>query len=120
MDDGINILHPNIVGHIQADRRVVEDGTHARFDKHVGDLLSVLRRNDEPPPRRAVGPSKIVVGPTLRDGVWCRMVADPDGFRRVEVLSPQGWVPSHRNVAHLLQAIPGRSESATPSAPSKQ
>ena len=29
-------------------------------------------------------------------------------------LSPQGWVPSHRNVAHLLQAIPGRSELAAP------
>jgi hypothetical protein len=75
--------------------------------------ISVLRRDDDPPPRTR-GPSKIVVGPTLRDGVWCRMVADSDGFRRVEVLSPQGWVPSHRNVAQLLQAIPGRSELAAP------
>ena len=81
--------------------------------------FTVLRRPDEPP-RRVSGTSKIVVGPTLRDGVWCRMVADPDGFRRVEVLSPQGWVPSHRNVANLMQAIPGRSDSATPAAPSKQ
>ena len=81
--------------------------------------LSVLRRADEPP-RRVAGTSKIVVGPTLRDGVWCRMVADPDGFRRVEVLSPQGWVPSHRNVAHLLQAIPGRFESLPPPTSSKQ
>ena len=75
--------------------------------------FTVLRRTDDPP-RRTRGPSTVVVGPTLRDGVWCRLVADPDGFRRVEVLSPQGWVPSHRNVAHLLQAIPGRSELAAP------
>jgi hypothetical protein len=81
--------------------------------------FTVLRRTDDPP-RRVAGPSKIVVGPILRDGVWCRLVVDPDGFRRVEVLSPQGWVPSHRNVAHLLQAIPGRSDGAAPPAAPRQ
>ena len=75
--------------------------------------FTVLRRTDDPP-RPTRGSSTVVVGPTLRDGVWCRLVADPEGFRRVEVLSPQGWVPSHRNVAHLLQAIPGRTELAAP------
>ncbi|HWP65838.1 MAG TPA: hypothetical protein VNO26_08010 [Candidatus Limnocylindria bacterium] len=78
--------------------------------------MTVLRNADEPP-RRAAG-SRVVGRPTLRDGVWWRLVADPDGHRRVEVLSPQGWVPSHRNVAQLLEAIPGRRDVAAPKAPS--
>jgi hypothetical protein len=70
--------------------------------------MTALRQPEEPVKRRP-GTGRIVVGPGLRDGVWCRLVAYDDGHRRVEVLGPQGWVASHRNVAHLMQAIPGRS-----------
>ena len=77
--------------------------------------MVALRQTDESPKRRETT-SKIVAGPLLRDGVWCRLVTDPDGYRRVEVLGPQGWVPSHRNVAHLFQAIPERSSEGSPPA----
>ena len=69
--------------------------------------MAALRRTDEAPRARAA--ATVVDGPVLRDGVWWRLVSYQDGHRRVEVLGPQGWVPSHRNVAQLLQAMPGRS-----------
>jgi len=75
--------------------------------------MTALRQTEEPV-RRRQGTGQVIVGPTLRDGVWCRLLAYEDGHRRVEVLGPQGWVPSHRNVAHLLQAIPGRSTGGPP------
>jgi len=75
--------------------------------------MTALRHVDDAPKRREAT-SKVVAGPLLRDGVWCRLVSDPDGYRRVEVLGPQGWVPSHRNVANLFQAIPGRSTEGQP------
>jgi hypothetical protein len=74
--------------------------------------LAALRRSDAP--RRHEGIGKVVVGPTLLDGVWCRLVTYDDGHRRVEVLGPAGWTPSHRDVAHLMQAIPGRSMGDVP------
>jgi len=77
--------------------------------------MMALRKTDDAPKRREAA-TKVVVGPTLRDGVWCRLVTDPDGYRRVEVLGPQGWVPSHRNMAHFFQAIPGRSTEGPPKA----
>lgn len=64
--------------------------------------------------KQSQGIGKVVVGPTLHDGVWCRLVAYQDGHRRVEVLGPTGWVASHRDVSHLLQAIPGRSMGEPP------
>jgi hypothetical protein len=70
--------------------------------------FAALRRG-EPGRRQSEGIGKVVVGPTLLDGVWCRLVAYEDGYRRVEVLGPSGWTPSHRDVSHLMQAIPGRS-----------
>jgi hypothetical protein len=69
--------------------------------------IALRHTEDQRPPNR--GSAEVVVGPTLRDGVWCRLVAFPDGYRRIEVLGPNGWVASHRDVAQLLQAIPGRS-----------
>ena len=75
--------------------------------------LAALRRGDTPR-RHSEGIAKVVVGPTLLDGVWCRLVAYEDGHRRVEVLGPSGWTPSHRDVAHLMQAIPGRSMGDVP------
>jgi hypothetical protein len=77
--------------------------------------MAALRRTEEPR-KRSAGTGRVVVGPALRDGVWCRLVAFEDGHRRVEVLGPQGWVPSHRDVAHLLQAIPGRTSGSQPKA----
>lgn len=77
--------------------------------------MAALRQTGDVPKRREAT-SKVVVGPLLRDGVWCRLVTDPDGYRRVEVLGPQGWVPSHRNMAHFFQAIPGRSSEDPPTA----
>jgi hypothetical protein len=71
--------------------------------------LAALRHTDDEPRRQIPPVGKVVAGPVLRDGVWCRLVVFPDGYRRVEVLGPEGWVPGHRDVAHLLQAIPGRS-----------
>jgi hypothetical protein len=79
------------------------------FAAAVWIAVTALRRPDEPTPRANPAVGKVVSGPALRDGVWCRLVAYPDGHRRVEVLGPKGWVPSHRNVADLMQAIPGRS-----------
>jgi hypothetical protein len=78
--------------------------------------MAALRRTDEPP-KRARATGMVIGGPTLRDGVWWRLVAYQDGHRRVEVLSPQGWVPSHRNVAQLLQAMPGRSAGSPSQSP---
>jgi hypothetical protein len=75
--------------------------------------VGALRRTDEPRPQPR-GAASVVVGPVLRDGVWCRLVAFPDGHRRIEILRPTGWVPSHGDVADLLQAIPGRSRGGPP------
>jgi len=75
--------------------------------------FAALRR-PETPRRHSEGIGKVVVGPRLLDGVWCRLVAYDNGSRRVEVLGPSGWTPSHRDVAHLMQAIPGRSMGDVP------
>ena len=76
--------------------------------------MAALREIDESPPRPSAAAGKVMAGPVLRDGVWCRLVVYPDGHRRVEVLGANGWTASHRNVADLFQAIPGRSGTGEP------
>jgi hypothetical protein len=71
-------------------------------------------RTPEEPRKQSQNIGTVVAKPTLRDGVWWRLVAYQDGHRRVEVLGPNGWVPSHRDVAHLLQAMPGRKGGEAP------
>ncbi len=66
------------------------------------------RRQPRDPRKQAAPPiqREVIEGPLQVDGSWIRMVEIGRGRRRLEVLSPTGWVASDRDVSWFMSSVP--------------